>query len=291
MTQCPSPDFLVFGKSGQLARALAILGRSEGLSLLCVGRADANLAIRGDARTLIETIRPRYVINAAAFTAVDQAEDETALCDAVNAYAPGEMAEACGRLGIRFVHVSTDYVFNGETDAPYTETCKPDPINVYGQSKLGGELNALNECEQTAIVRTSAVFSGFGQDFPSKILNLSKTHPFLKVVDDQITGPTPAMALAQQLRVLAQGSSTGIFHCSGQPYVSWADFASAFLQAAPSPRSTQIIPIPSTDYPTRALRPKRSCLGGTRLKEATGLDAPQWQKSIAMMLDAWRSSH
>ena len=284
------PDFLIFGQSGQLARTLAAQARSDRLSFFCAGRDVADLSKSGAARALIEKYQPRFVINAAAFTAVDLAEDESDLCKAINALAPGEMAEACADLGARFVHVSSDYVFSGEAHEPYTEDARPDPINFYGQSKLEGELRALDAYDQTAIVRTSAVFSGLADDFPSKILKLACDRDAIKIIDDQTTGPTPASELAKQLLALSQSQpSTGIFHCAGQPYVSWARFAEAFLDQANLLSRTRIVRVSSQEYPTRARRPKRSCLSGGRLKQATGLDAPQWQNSLSMMLDAWRT--
>lgn len=291
MALAAAPEFLIFGKSGQLARSLAAQARCEDVSLLCAGRDIADLAIPGHARALIERLQPRFVINAAAYTAVDRAEDETLLCNAINADAPGEMAKACASQGSRFIHVSTDYVFNGESDTPYTEDSEPDPINFYGQSKLEGELKALNSYDQTTIVRTSAVFSGLGDDFPCKILNLAASRETLRIVDDQITGPTPAAELARRLFALARSPSAyGVFHCAGQPFVSWAGFAAAFLEQEGSATGTRVIPVSSEEYPTRARRPKRSRLGGDRLKEATGLHSPQWQQSLGLMLDAWRAS-
>lgn len=285
-----NPDFLIFGQSGQLAHNLAVQAHADCLSFFCAGRDVVNLSKSGTARALIEKLQPRFVINAAAFTAVDLAEDESNLCNAINALAPEEMAAACADLGARFVHVSTDYVFNGEAHEPYPEDAKPDPINFYGKSKLEGELRALDAYNQTAIVRTSAVFSGLGNDFPSKILSLACNRDTMKIIDDQTTGPTPASELASQLLALSQSqSSWGIFHCAGQPFVSWACFAEAFLDQANLLSSTKIVPVTSEEYPTRARRPKRSCLGGERLKQATGLDAPQWHKSLSMTLDAWRT--
>ena len=280
MKLAAQPDILVFGRSGQLARALSMTGKALGLKVACAGRDVADLSTSGSARTLIDDVKPRCVINAAAYTAVDAAESEPAQCRAINTYAPAEMAQACKAWGIRFVHISTDYVFNGESETPYLEDDQPDPINTYGRSKLDGEINALDAYDNTAIVRTSAVFSGWGDDFPSKILKLAQEREALSVVSDQMTGPTPVLDLAARLIQLSRSQASGIFHCSGQPYTSWADFAAALVNAQLPHRQVTINPVSSEAFPTPAQRPRWSCLGGQRLSKAIQLEAPDWRHAI-----------
>jgi len=292
----PNPSrqasLLVFGHSGQLAKALVKPARHAGFIVHTAGHTTADLTQPGQARALIAQVNPTHVINAAAYTAVDQAETEVETSFALNAQAPDEMAQTCAESGIRFVHVSTDYVFDGKAQTPYAEDAIPAPLNTYGRSKLDGERKIQQANPQAAIVRTSAVFSGGGDDFPSKIWAAAQSRDTLNVVSDQITGPTSAWALAEHLIALALTEASGMFHCAGQPFVSWSEYARLALSvsAANGGPHADVISTHTQQNPDRAQRPMAGRLGGNRLQNATGLFAPDWRADLAIALDAWMSN-
>lgn len=292
MTSLDTPSVLIFGQHGQLARALIAPAQRSGLKTQTAGRQTADLSQPGQSRSLILSCRPAYVINAAAYTAVDRAETDISMCHALNASAPEEMAASCAEIGARFVHVSTDYVFDGQAETPYLENDVVSPLNVYGQSKADGECAVLAANPDAAIVRTSAVFSGGGTDFPSKIWSAAESRDELTVVDDQLTGPTSAWSLAERLVALCQSQDTGLFHCAGHPFVSWASYAEYALElsAARNGPSAHVVHAPSQPDPERASRPKAARLGGHRLEQATGLSAPDWRADLAIALDAWMTN-
>lgn len=272
---------LVFGKSGQLAQEL-----QRQADVLALARAEADLSTPGTAQAAITRHGPSVVINAAAYTAVDKAEEEAAAADQINASAPGEMARACADLGIPFLHVSTDYVFDGSGQAPWREDDPVAPLGAYGRSKLAGEEAVRAAGGNHVIVRTSWVFSSHGANFVKTMLRLSETRDALGVVSDQIGGPTPAADIAATLLEIAQqmqaGASGGTYHYGGQPAVSWADFARAiFAQAG---RNVTVTDIPSRDYPTPAQRPLNSRLDCAKLTADFGIKPPEWEAGLASVL-------
>ena len=231
--------------------------------------------------------KPDQVINAAAYTAVDKAEDDEKTAGLVNGAAPGQMAKACARLGIPFVHISTDYVFDGMVGAPFAPTHPTAPLGAYGRSKLAAE-DAINAAGGVhAILRTSWVFSAGGNNFLKTMLWLSETRDKLTVVGDQIGGPTPANAIAaacieiaDQLKV--DPSKTGTYHFSGAPNVSWAEFArDIFSQAG---RKVEIDDIPTSTYPTPAKRPVNSRMNCFTTQQTFGITQPSWQAAVTQIL-------
>jgi len=274
---------LVFGKTGQVATELQRLHAERAMVFL--GRDQADLASPETCATAIDSLRPSAVINAAAYTAVDRAEDEEPLATTVNGAAPGAMARACADLGIPLVHVSTDYVFDGSGTQPWTETDQTHPINAYGRSKLAGEEAVRAAGASHVILRTSWVFSPHGSNFVKTMLRLARDHDRLSVVDDQVGGPTPASAIAEALLTLTDalrdGAPGGTVHFSGQPYVSWAGFARAIF--ATYGARTDVLPVGSDAYPTRAARPRNSRL---RFSKAAGLGdtAPSWQEELGFTI-------
>ncbi len=270
---------LVFGRTGQVASAL---DGAEGIRAL--GRADADLNAPEACAAAIHAHRPRAVINAAAYTAVDRAEDEPELAHAVNAAAPGAMAQAAAELGIPFVTISTDYVFDGHGEAPWRPEDATAPLGVYGESKLAGEeaVRAAGGCH--AILRTSWVFSTVGSNFLKTMLRLGHERDRLTIVADQIGGPTPAGAIARACRDIATHlieapEAGGTYHFCGTPAVSWAGFAKAIFQAASL--DCTVTPIPSADYPTKAARPANSRLDCTSFVQTFGIDQPDWAHAMA----------
>lgn len=288
---------LILGQSGQLARALQARAAQLFGGVRAAGRADADLGQPGAVSKLIKEWRPHTIINAAAWTAVDEAEKHEAQALAVNATGAGEAAQAALETGARFVHVSTDYVFGGAPgasgDAPFSEDAAPSPVNAYGRTKLAGEQAVLQACPGACVVRAAGVFSGGGSDFPSAMWRLAQTRTDIGVVDDQLTGPTFADDLADRLIALALATdASGIFHCASGPQLSWAGFATACFDLAREAGlpAAQVKPITTAEFPRPAARPADSRLSSTRLEAATGLPAPDWRPGLAKALDAWRSS-
>ena len=272
---------LVFGKTGQVATEL-----QRQADVVALGRDQADLSDPAACAEVIRNSNASVVINAAAYTAVDKAEEEEALATVINGEAPGAMAWACSDKGIPFLHISTDYVFAGDGELPWIEEDPVAPQNAYGRSKLEGELAVLEAGGNSVILRTSWVFSAHGNNFVKTMLRLSETRGALSVVDDQIGGPTPADRIARALLTMAEamqaGQEGGIYHFAGQPETSWAGFAKEiFAQAG---KSVEVTGIPSSDYPTPALRPLNSRMDCQKLEADFGIVAPSWQDGVARVL-------
>ena len=274
---------LVFGKTGQVARELQQLG-----TVTALGREDANLSDPQACAIAIRRHAPDAVINAAAYTAVDQAEYEEAIVTVINGDAPTAMAKACAELGIPFVHISTDYVFEGTGQVPWQPQDQTGPQNAYGRSKLVGEQGIADSGAVYAILRTSWVVSAHGTNFIKTMLRLSETRDVLNIVGDQIGGPTPArdialacLQIAEQL--IQDRSKSGIYHLSGAPDVSWVDFAREIFEQAE--KSVFVTPIPTTDYPTPAQRPLNSRMDCTTTKRAFGIEPPNWVTGLKAILE------
>ena len=228
------------------------------------------------------------VINAAAYTAVDRAEAEPELAHAVNAAAPGAMARAAAARGLPFLHVSTDYVFDGAPGRPWREHDPTGPLGVYGASKLAGERAVAEAGGPHLILRTAWVFSAHGSNFVKTMLRLGAERDTLSVVDDQRGGPTPAGAIADALLAIAaafgRGEGVGgVFHFAGAPAVSWAEFARAIF-AAKGGKAPEVRPIPSSAYPTPARRPLNSVLDCSAIAAAYGLAQPDWRAGLAEVI-------
>jgi dTDP-4-dehydrorhamnose reductase len=279
---------LITGRNGQVAQAL--LTSLQGLGeLTCLGRAELDLADSNAVRAQVRMLKPDLIINAAAYTAVDQAESEREQAFAINATAPGVLAEEAKALGVPLIHYSTDYVFDGSKNAPYLDNDPPQPLGVYGQSKLAGEqaINAVGG--QHLILRTSWVYSLYGRNFLLTMQRLLQERDELRVVSDQIGAPTWAGTIAAATRELiehwqrGQAGPWGTFHLTGQGETSWFGFASAIgeqLQAAGKP-CARLLPITSSEYPTPAQRPLNSRLDCSRLKTAWNIHLPDWQAALA----------
>ena len=272
---------LVFGKTGQVARELA-----QYSDVRCLDRADADLLQPLNCGNIIRRLQPEVVINAAAFTGVDEAEQDEALATVINGDAPAAMAVACAEMAVPFVHISTDYVFDGTGStafAPDHETC---PLGAYGRSKQVGERGVVAAGGKYAILRTSWVYSRHGKNFLKTMLRLSETRDQLGIVNDQIGGPTPAAAIAAACYAIAGGllsgsGGAGIYHFSGMPEVSWADFAAEIF--AQSGRQVTITEILTQDYPTPAKRPLNSRLNCDSLKEQFGILRPDWRTGLEQL--------
>ncbi|CAK9039454.1 Glucose-1-phosphate thymidylyltransferase (dTDP-glucose pyrophosphorylase) (dTDP-glucose synthase) [Durusdinium trenchii] len=259
---------LLFGYNGQVARCL----RDEAGNMhevTALGSADADLMRPGIAAGAINANEPEIIINAAAYTAVDKAEEEKAAAHRLNAEAPAEMAQAAKNIGAPFIHISTDYVFNGRRETPYKEDNATDPLNVYGESKLAGEYAVLKENADAVILRTSWVFSEYGGNFVKTMLRLAKERDALNIVDDQIGGPTSARDIARALLTIAEkkhrgAKGGGIYHFQGAPTLSWAGFAKAIFDIAGA--NVDVTPIPTAEFPTPAMRPLRTVMDCARVE-------------------------
>ena len=279
---------LVFGKTGQVARELQDLIPEAHFA----SREEADLADPQACGTLVRENAPQAVINAAAYTAVDRAEEEVETAQLVNAASPGAMAQACRDLGIPFIHISTDYVFDGTGSQPRAIHDPIAPLNAYGRTKAEGEEAIRQSGAVHAIIRTSWVFSRHGNNFVKTMLRLSSERASLNIVADQIGGPTPARAIAETcLSALAalqrDPALSGTYHLAGAPDVSWADFARAIFTEAG--QEVAVDGIPTSAYPTPATRPLNSRLDTSGLA-AIGVERPQWRPALAPIIEDFKAS-
>lgn len=290
---------LLLGGNGQvgweLRRTLAPLGTVRALE-----RSDVDLANHDALRRTIREIAPALIVNAAAYTAVDRAENDAGLAHAVNGVAPGILAEEAKRLKAGLVHYSTDYVFDGSAERPYLETDDPAPINVYGESKLAGE-NAINAsgCAHL-ILRTSWVYSMRGENFLLTVRRLAGEMEILRIVADQLGAPTWARTVAEATALVLSacgGPSApeklaergGTYHLTAAGETSWHDFASAsvaWMRYAGQPvLCREIVPISTSDYPTPARRPAYAVLNCGKLEKSFGVAMPDWREQLTLCLE------
>ena len=273
---------LVFGKSGQVATELG-----QFADVTCLGRDDCDLEIPEKCCAAILRSKPSAVINAAAYTAVDLAETEVEKAIRLNTDAPTEMAKCCAALDIPFVHISTDYVFDGSGDRPWRETDATAPLGVYGRTKRDGEIAVMAANPAAVILRTSWVFSQHGANFVKTMLRLGATRDTLSIVADQVGGPTPAHAIAQACHHIAthvDASKTGIYHFAGVPHTTWADFARTIF--ADAQMQVSVTDITTADYPSGAQRPLNSRLDCSRIFAEFGIKEPEWQPALTRVLAA-----
>lgn len=273
---------LVFGRTGQVATELQALA-----SVVALGREEADLTDPEACATAIRAHRPRAVINAAAYTAVDRAEEEEPLATLINGAAPTAMARTCAELDVPFVHISTDYVFDGAGKRAWLPQDGVAPQSAYGRSKLTGEQGVIAAGGRFVILRTSWVFSAHGANFMNTMLRLSQTRDTLNVVADQMGGPTHArdiaaacLSIAKQLALDA--GKSGIYHFSGAPDVSWCEFATQIFARAG--REVRVNPIPTSDYPTPARRPLNSRMDCTATWQAFQIARPDWREGLDAVL-------
>jgi dTDP-4-dehydrorhamnose reductase len=292
-------NILLLGKDGQvgwqLQRSLAPLGTVSAL-----GRNECNLADPDAVRRAVREHAPALIVNAAAYTAVDKAESEADLAHAINAVAPGVLAEEAKRSAAMLVHYSTDYVFDGHQASPYVEDDATNPQSVYGRSKLAGEQAVLAAGCRALIFRTSWVFGARGQNFVKTILRLAAEREALSVVDDQIGQPSPAAMISDVTGLVLAARRSGpqanapeaqIYHLAGQGALSWNGFARAIVeQARRTPGfDLKLLPeniaaIPTSGYPLPAARPPNSRLDCHKLENDFGIELPDWRPYLARML-------
>jgi dTDP-4-dehydrorhamnose reductase len=275
----------VTGLKGQLVSSLLERAPALGHQIVPIGRPALDLARLDSVLPAIAAARPDLVVSAAAYTAVDQAEQEPSIALRINADGAGAVAEAAARMGVPLVHVSTDYVFDGSKPSPYVETDAANPQTVYGASKLEGERRVMAATEDCVILRIGWLYSPFGRNFVKTMLHLGETRDQLRVVADQRGGPTSALDVADailrigpRMRTDPSRALRGVFHLSPQGEATWADLAERVFSAAGSP--CRVERIATADYPTLARRPANSRLNSDKLKEAYGVSMPLWVESL-----------
>lgn len=224
------------------------------------------------------------IVNCAAYTAVDRAEDDHEACRLLNALAPGYLADAAQAYGAALVHVSTDYVFDGTQHVPYVETDPTCPATVYGRTKLEGEREVLSRCRRAMVVRTAWLYSSFGNNFVKTMLRLGREKESLGVIFDQVGTPTYARDLAEAIfAALCQGIVPGVYHFSNEGVCSWYDFTKAIHRLA-GITTCRVRPLHTAEYPAKAPRPHYSVLDKTKIKQTYGIEIPHWEESLARCL-------
>ena len=285
------PRILITGGSGQVGHCLK--AQLEGCAELSVPDSSAlNIVDRRSVRQAVETFRPDYIINAAAYTAVDKAESDAERAFAVNRDGARHLAEAAEASGAAMLHISTDYVFDGAGGAPYDEAAQTAPQNIYGASKLAGEQAVLAACRCAVVMRTSWVFGAHGQNFVKTMLRLGRERDSLGIVADQYGAPTAAADIAAALITIVRrhtpeqlAERAGIYHYCGSPYASWFEFAETiFAEAAAQgvlAKIPAVKPIATADYPTPAKRPADSRLDCGKIRAVFGIAPCDWHSALS----------
>jgi dTDP-4-dehydrorhamnose reductase len=291
------PTILVTGATGQvgfeLVRALQGLGR-----VVAPDRSMLDLSDGNRLATVVREIQPSFIINPAAYTAVDQAESDADAAMRVNATAPGVLAAEARRIGAALIHYSTDYVFDGTKDGPYDEDDPVGPLNVYGASKLAGERAIEDIGGAYVVLRTSWVYGMRGRNFLRTMLRLAQERPELRIVADQIGAPTWSRIVAElTAHIVAQAIAvsedaqddwwakrSGTYHLTAAGSTSWAGFAEAIFEHLALEKRPRVVPISAAEYPTPARRPANSCLSNAKLTAMFGVRAPQWREALRVCL-------
>lgn len=281
---------IITGKGGQLAWELEKLIPAT-YDVLCVGRNELDITDRNAVNEFINNQKPELVINAAAYTAVDKAEEEIELAYGVNEKGVQYLAQACQKVNARVLHVSTDFVFDGSSTQPYVTDAVPSPINIYGASKLAGDI-ALQTLlpKNSVIVRTAWVYSAHGNNFVKSMLRLMEEKSKLDIIYDQIGTPTWAKGLAQWLWTIAEKSEVkGIYHWTDAGVASWYDFAIAIQELGVEKgllkKTIPVLPIPTSAYPTPAKRPAFSVIDKSTAESVSGITTIHWRKQLSIMMD------
>lgn len=290
--QSMSPLILLLGSTGQVGQELqSVLAPFD--KVIAVGRSAVNLAQPDAIAQCVRTVKPQIIINAAAYTAVDRAEKEPELATAVNATAPGILAEEATKLNAFLIHLSTDYVFDGCQSHPYRETDSPHPLNIYGRTKLAGEQAIRDNCPNHFILRTSWVYGTYGKsNFVKTMLRLGGEKEEIRVVKDRIGSPTWAKNIAKVIAQIKPGV-TGTYHYSDRGAISWYDFAQAIFEEAAEInfplKVRRVLPIPTDEYPTPAKRPAYSVLSCEKISVSLGIHPPYWRESLHKMLQEYKT--
>jgi dTDP-4-dehydrorhamnose reductase len=275
-------NIIVVGGKGQLGQCLQekVNNASENYTFTFLGSADFDITSAEQTAAVFEKYNPQYCINCAAYTAVDQAEEDQQNAFEINEYAVKRLAENCLKYNTTLIHISTDFVFNGDSSIPLTEDLATNPVNVYGLSKLKGEQEIGNLLEQYYIIRTSWLYSEKANNFVKTMLKLSQSRSELTVIYDQVGTPTYAMDLAEVILKVIQDDpkAYGLYHYSNEGVASWYDFAKAVFEFAEV--DMKVLPVASSAFVTKAKRPHYSVLDKSKIKSALGIEIPYWRDSL-----------
>tara|TARA_R110000868_G_scaffold208515_3_gene457981 strand:+ start:520 stop:1407 length:888 start_codon:yes stop_codon:yes gene_type:complete len=282
------PKLLVTGGQGQIAQAIANHSFASEFEIILCGHEELDITQPASIEAAIEKYLPDIVINTAAYTAVDKAESEVSTADRVNHMGAGQLALICNKNQIKLIHLSTDYIFDGNKDGKYNEEDEANPLNIYGKSKLEGEVATRKACPNHLILRVSGVFSEYGKNFLKNILQLAHERMTLSIVSDQMTCPTYAGDVAYAILKMCQTPShKGTFHFCSDEAVSWHDFAQAIIDEAEKHEKltvNEVKAIKSADYPTPAKRPRFSVLNCAKIKTTFDIDQPSWHQTITRII-------
>jgi dTDP-4-dehydrorhamnose reductase len=275
---------LLTGANGMLARDIRrVFERSHSSwELVCADRSSLEITSLSHCRSVLWAIRPFAVINAAAYTNVDKAETERELAMAVNALGPRNLAIACEEIGAQLLHISTDYVFDGEKSEPYEIWDMTNPINTYGKSKMWGEKYVQSLMSRWYVVRTSWLYGAGGRSFVKTMLELAAKNPTLRVVNDQHGAPTYTLDLAEACLALLESGAFGLYHATNSGITTWYGFAVEIMRQACT--NVEVLPISTSEFPRPAKRPKSSSLSPYPLREAIGYLLPEWRESLERYL-------
>ena len=274
-------NILITGCNGQLGNEMQLLEKANPQhTYFNTDVAELDITNQAAIETFVAENAIDGIVNCAAYTAVDKAEDNEELCQRLNAEAPAYLAHAMGKRGGWMIQISTDYVFDGTNHTPYTEDEDTCPNSVYGKTKLVGEMNVQKLCERSMIIRTAWLYSTFGNNFVKTMIRLGKERPELGVIFDQIGTPTYARDLARVIMTaINKGIVPGIYHFSNEGVISWYDFTKAIHRLA-GIISCHVRPLHTTEYPTLATRPHYSVLDKTKIKQTYGIEIPYWEESL-----------
>ena len=275
-------NILITGCNGQLGNEIQLLESSHpNHFFINTDVAELDITNQDAIEAFVNDNQIDGIVNCAAYTAVDKAEDNEELCTKLNAEAPAYLAAAIGKRGGWMIQISTDYVFDGTQHTPYTEEADTCPNSVYGKTKLVGELNVQKFCSQSMIIRTAWLYSTFGNNFVKTMIRLGKEKPELGVIFDQIGTPTYARDLAVAIfAAIEQGIVPGVYHFSNEGVISWYDFTKAIHRIA-GITTCHVRPLHTSEYPTPAKRPHYSVLDKTKIKQTYNIEVPYWEESLA----------
>ncbi|MBV8389716.1 MAG: dTDP-4-dehydrorhamnose reductase [Mucilaginibacter sp.] len=274
-------NIVVFGASGQLGQCLKSVANAQGLTTIFFPpESEANILDKDALKKIFDNYKPAWCINCAAYTAVDKAEDEIDLARKINKTGAENLSELCLDYNSVFIHTSTDFVFKGDKATPLDEHDIADPINIYGLTKLEGEQAVTDRLEKYFILRTSWLYSEYGNNFVKTMLRLGGERNELKIIADQVGTPTYAMDLAACILNIISTNSTayGLYHYSNEGVASWYDFAKAIFDI--SGTSIKVLPIKTSEYPTRAVRPAYSVMSKAKIKQIFNIEIPYWRDSL-----------
>lgn len=282
---------VIFGASGQLGSCFKQIAENEGITdIYFPGETEANILDENALKNIFESQRPVYAINCAAYTAVDKAEDDYETADKVNKVGAANLAKFCAEYGTTLIHVSTDFVFEGNEPTPRTEDDIAAPINAYGQTKLDGELAISSVAEKYFILRTSWLYSEYGNNFVKTMLKFGAEREQLTIIADQVGTPTYGIDLAYAILEIIKTESTayGLYHYSNEGVASWYDFAKAIFDL--SETHVKTLPIPTSAYKTRAVRPAYSVMDKSKIKNALSIEIPYWRDSLAICINRLKNN-